>query len=257
MIAAQKMDPTDCNILVAHQNVLASGAAPEHSESETIIGGLGEIDCSAFDAFDYVALGHIHNAQKVGRETIRYAGCPLYYDFSEINRSKALTLVTVQSKENIQIERVEIPMPHRLRQLSGTLEELLSQGIMLKDKDEYYFQCILTDKHVPPRAMERLREVYGERLLNVKRSAEANYSTNTPGSVIKDASRMSLEEQFTLFYQSRQNELPDGEQERLLSRIMEQQERRSGDFYLDDKFIPEKDSAELIDLLLEGMEDGI
>ena len=77
LLAVQDIEKGSCNVLVAHQNVLANGTAPEHSGSETIIGGLGEIDYSAFDMFDYVALGHIHNAQKVGSETVRYSGCRL------------------------------------------------------------------------------------------------------------------------------------------------------------------------------------
>lgn len=169
LLNVQSIDENSCNILVAHQNVPANGVSPEHSESETIIGGLGEIDYTAFKKFDYVALGHIHNAQKVGRETIRYSGCPLYYDFSEINRSKGLTMVTVHSKNEISVEEIDIPMMHSLLQVTGTLEELLKQGVSLENKEQYYIQCVLKDKHVPPHALEQLRETYGANLVNVKR----------------------------------------------------------------------------------------
>lgn len=257
LLEAQSIDRGACNVLIAHQNVLANGIAPEHSGSETIIGGLGEIEYSAFDAFDYVALGHIHNAQKVGRETVRYSGCPLFYDFSELNRNKNLTLVTIGSKEKIEIQQVDIPLLHKLVQKTGTLEELLSEGSKMENKDQYYIQCVLCDKHVPSRALEQLRDVYGDQLVNVKRGmidapSSAAYLPNDT-----DGQKMNLEEQFSLFFQSQQNEMLDGDQEGLVKMILEQQTRHSGDYILDGKPVPEKDSQELLDFLFRAtMEDN-
>ena len=257
LLYAQDLDENKCNVLIAHQNVLANGVAPEHSDSETIIGGLGEIDYTAFNAFDYVALGHIHNAQRVGRETVRYAGCPLYYDFSEISRSKALTMVTVNSKEDIEIEHIEIPILHGLLQKTGTLEELIAAGTVLEDKDQFYIQCILKDRHVPPRALEQLREVYGPNLVNVKRDVSRLTETNTAIASSDDRSALSLEELFSNKFLEEQDELLDGDQEQLVKRILEQQSRKAGDYFLDVKSIPKADSQELLDFLMDAiMEDN-
>ena len=254
VLSAQEIDTDTCNVLVAHQNVLAHGMKPEHSESETIIGGIGEIDYTAFDAFDYVALGHIHNAQKMGRETVRYSGCPLYYDFSEMNRSKDLTLVTINSKTDISIEKVEIPLLHRLIQKSGTLEELLVQGVQLRDKDKYYIQCILTGKHVPPRALEQLREVYGDSLINVKRDMELSGEqlAENASSGLKGQAALSLEEQFGAFFHDQMDELLDECQEALVRKIVEQQSRQGSDYVQKASDVPESDSQELIDILRHG-----
>ena len=257
LIQEQDIDASRCNILVAHQNVLASGVAPEHSDSETIIGGLGEIDYSVFEPFDYVALGHIHNAQKVGRETVRYAGCPMYYDFSEIGRSKALTLVTVNSKTDIKIEKIDIPLMHNIIQLTGTLEELIEKGLSMEDKDRYYIQCVLCDKHRPPHVIERLREVFGDNLVNVKVARDENTQTfpMAGGEDTHENVKKGLDEQFLEFFSSIENELPDSRQEEIIKRIIEQQERRSGEYYPEDKYVPESDSLELIDLLLDSKEE--
>ena len=255
LLAVQDIEKESCNVLVAHQNVLANGTAPEHSGSETIIGGLGEIDYSAFDMFDYVALGHIHNAQKVGRETVRYSGCPLYYDFSEIGRNKGLTLVTIQSKDSIKIEQVDIPILHRLLQNTGVLEELLSAGMTLERKDQYYIQCILQDRHVPPRDLEQLRDVYGDQLVNVKRNKTETTELISMSSQGEGATRIGLREQFELFFQSQQNELLDGDQEEIVRIILEQQTRQSGEFFLDVKSIPREDSQELLDYLVKATEE--
>ncbi len=256
LINAQEIDKDACNVLVAHQNVLANGVSPEHSESETLIGGIGEIEFSAFDAFDYVALGHIHNAQKVGRETVRYSGCPLYYDFSETNRSKDLTLVTINSKDDIRVEKIEIPLLHRLLQKTGSLDELVKEGLSLADKEKYYIQCILSDRHIPPRALEQLRDVYGAQLINVKRSplgaAPSSSSANIPGEEKERA--MTVGEQFGLFFQEQnQDELLDDSQEGLIQTILEQQSREGGDYILDSKQVPMKDSEELLEYLVDAV----
>ena len=255
LLAAQAVDFSACNVLLAHQNVLDGGKAPEHSDSESIVGGLGEIDVSAFDGFDYVALGHIHNRQPVGRETVRYAGCPLYYDFSETGRSKALTLVTVRAKDDITVESVEIPLLHRLKQVSGTLEEILAQGQAIGEKERWYIQAILRDRHVPPRAMEQLQAVFGSALINVKREPAEAAAQGEIAARGAAAKQRGTEEQFALFYQETQGELLDAAQRELIKKALDQQGRRSGSFHTDAKAVSEEDTEELLRLLLRSTEE--
>ena len=85
-----EVDPEKRNLLVAHQFV--TGASRCESE-EIIVGGLDQVDASVFEDFDYVALGHLHSPQHVGRETIRYCGTPLKYSFSESEQEKSVTIV--------------------------------------------------------------------------------------------------------------------------------------------------------------------
>lgn len=79
-VRAMEIDPAARNVLVTHQFV--TGAARCDSE-DISVGGTDNVDVTAFDGFDYVALGHIHNPQQVVRETVRYCGTPLKYSFSE------------------------------------------------------------------------------------------------------------------------------------------------------------------------------
>ena len=81
-----EINTSERNMLVAHQFVTSGSESPERSESESIsVGGIDNVDASSFDKFDYVALGHLHKNQKIGRETIRYSGSPLKYSISEVN----------------------------------------------------------------------------------------------------------------------------------------------------------------------------
>ena len=56
---------------MSHQFV--TGAMRSESE-EVSVGGLDNVSVENYKAFDYVALGHIHRAQQMGRKSARYAG---------------------------------------------------------------------------------------------------------------------------------------------------------------------------------------
>ena len=95
-IEAMGVDPAQRNVLVTHQFV--TGAARCDSE-EISVGGTENVDVSVFGPFDYVALGHIHGPQQVGRETVRYCGTPLKYSFSEAKHQKSVTVVELGEKD--------------------------------------------------------------------------------------------------------------------------------------------------------------
>ena len=253
LIKAQNIDTNSCNVLIAHQNVLANGKAPEHSDSETIIGGVGEIEVSAFDAFDYVALGHIHNAQRIGRETARYSGCPLYYDFSEVNRAKNLTLVTINSKDDIDIQSIEIPLLHKMKQFTGTLDELIEEGNKLTDKNAYHIQCIITDKYIPTGALDRLRDVFGESLINVTRVRSVQDSSEESSERLGKIDSLSLDEQFSRFYQEQAQDLLDDDQEHVVEMILEQQIKNGDSYAYDAKSVDNGDSQEILDYLIRAV----
>ncbi len=90
VIDALDVDENERNVLIAHQFV--TGASTCESE-EVSVGGSDNVDSSVFDKFDYVALGHIHTPQKIGRDAVRYCGSPLKYSFSECGRDKTVTVV--------------------------------------------------------------------------------------------------------------------------------------------------------------------
>jgi len=245
LLELQPLDDSHCNILLVHQNVLAGEQKPEHSESETFIGGLGEIDYSAFDRFDYVAMGHIHNAQSVGRETVRYAGCPMYYDFSEINRSKALTAVEVSGKGAIRVEKIPVPLLHEIKQFTGTLSELEQQARSFQNREQYYVQAVLTGKESSVHTSERLKEAFGPSLINIKREQSRDITAaNFSGAVA--AAALPIDEQFAAFFAD-QNDGAELEetQQLLLEQLLNQQ--TTADYWVTDwNKVPEADTAALL-----------
>ena len=154
-------DPKARNVLLAHQLITNNGTEPERCDSETLsVGGVEQVDFSLFSAFDYVALGHLHGPQHVGRETVRYSGSPLKYSFSEWRQKKSVTLVTLRGKGDVKLETIPLTPLHDMRQIKGELHELLKPNVASLEDPADYLRVILTDELPEHDPMGRLRAVY-------------------------------------------------------------------------------------------------
>lgn len=145
------------NILVAHQFV--TGAARCDSE-EVSVGGLDNVEASLFTDFDYVALGHIHGPQWVLNETIRYAGTPLKYSFSEVFHQKSAVIIELREKGDIRITSVPLTPLRDMRKIRGSYEELTSRSLYEKTNTEDYVSITLTDEEDIFDALGKLRVIY-------------------------------------------------------------------------------------------------
>ena len=157
-VERMEVDPSVRNVLVTHQFV--TGAARCDSEDVTV-GGTDNVDVSVFTPFDYVALGHIHGPQYVGRETVRYCGTPLKYSFSEVRQEKSVTVVELGSKGNVGVRTVPLHPLRELVELRGSYEELAFKGFYEGTTyREDYVRITLTDENDVPDAVGRLRVIY-------------------------------------------------------------------------------------------------
>ena len=156
LLEREEMDLSVRNVLVTHQFFTASGKEPFRSDSETVyVGGAGNVDVSAVQNFDYVAMGHIHKAQYVGEERFRYCGTPLKYSAGESGDTKTLTAVTLGKKgEGIKIETLPLQPMRDVQQLKGRFEELIRLGT------EDYVSLTLTDEQMPYQPREQLEKVF-------------------------------------------------------------------------------------------------
>lgn len=157
-VAHMDIDTAARNVLVTHQFV--TGGARSGSE-ELSVGGTDNVDSGVFAPFDYVALGHLHGAQHIGRETIRYAGSPLKYSFSETRQHKSVTVVTLGEKGDVQVRTVALTPLRELREIRGSYDELTARSFY--EHTTYrsdYLHLILTDEQDVFDAMSRLRTIY-------------------------------------------------------------------------------------------------
>ena len=140
-------------------SIFVAGAAVCESE-EPSVGGVDSIDVSLFEGFDYVALGHLHSPQKVGRDTVRYAGSPLKYSFSEAHQHKAALFITLGEKGSVRFEAVPLTPRHDLRELRGSYMELTDRRAYDGTPTDDYLHITLTDEQDVPDALARLRVIY-------------------------------------------------------------------------------------------------
>ena len=156
------IDKNKKNLLVAHQFVSGKGADPAFAGSESIgtqsVGMVEKIGYDCFEGFDYVALGHIHSPQRVGRDEIRYAGSPLKYSLSEANNEKSVPLITVSAEERVKIELVPLKPMRDMRHIKGTIKELLDKKNIKAPEDFIY--ATLTEEDIINDAMGIFQQIY-------------------------------------------------------------------------------------------------
>lgn len=156
-----QIDTSRRNVVLAHQFVTAAGALPETCDSEQLsVGGLDRVDGSVFSPFDYTALGHLHGPQRVGSETIRYAGSPLKYSFSELHQKKSVTVAELREKGETEIRQIPLQPRREMIELRGTFEEILAEARKKGEPQTDYYHMILTDETDVVDALSRLREYY-------------------------------------------------------------------------------------------------
>lgn len=156
-----QVDTSRRNVVLAHQFVTAAGALPETCDSEQLsVGGLDRVDGSVFSPFDYTALGHLHGPQRVGSETIRYAGSPLKYSFSELHQKKSVTVAELRAKGVTEIRQIPLQPRREMIELRGTFEEILEEARKKGELQTDYYHMILTDETDVVDALSRLREYY-------------------------------------------------------------------------------------------------
>ena len=224
VLGAADIDKTHRNVLVTHQFV--TGAQTCDSE-ELSVGGTDNVDVSVFDDFDYVALGHIHGPQKIGRETVRYCGTPLKYSFSEAGHKKSVTVVELAEKGSVVIRTVPLVPKRDMSELRGAYNELmLRENYEGKPFRNDYLRITLTDEEDIPNAVNNLRTVYPY----IMRLDYDNRRTRTE-SHVDGAEQVERKRPLTLFeefYES-QNGQPMSEEQRsfakqLMERIWEGKE---------------------------------
>ena len=216
-IEAMEVDPGVRNVLVTHQFV--AGAARCESE-ELSVGGTDSVDVSVFAPFDYVALGHLHGPQRVGRETVRYCGTPLKYSFSEAGHHKSATVVELGPKGAVTVRAVPLVPLRDLAELRGTYAALTFRGFYQgTDYPQRYLHITLTDEEDIPDAVRKLRLIYP----NLMRLDYDNRRVRAqdPPEGAEEAERRSPLALLEEFYEKQNGQPMNGEQRAFAQRLME------------------------------------
>ena len=210
------VDFSERNILVTHQFV----TGVELSESEDIIvGGTDNVSGEVFDGFDYVALGHIHREQTVGKDNIRYCGTPLKYSFSEAKNIKSVTILDFNDKGNIEYSKIPLTPFRDMREIRGTYYELTLKSSYESTNTEDYLHITLTDEEDIPDAIGKLRSIYP----NIMKLDYDNLRTRGSGTVdaIENIESKSPFELFADLFKQQNNQDMSEEQEEIMRNLID------------------------------------
>ncbi len=245
LLKAQDIDFTKRNVILSHQTVMNNGTSPEMEGSETAIGGVGDIDVSAYEGFDYVALGHIHAAQKVKEEYIRYAGSPLCYHFGELRKAnKGPVIVELKDKGEFSYRIAKLPVLHQLREIKGLYNDILQEETSNTNKNEY-LRVVISDELVPQDCRQNLLSIFEKKNSKLMELVhEPANRTKVLEDVYTGKESKTLDEYFNDFYRTRNNdEFPSEKDQSLITLIAEQVKHASEDEKVDQ---PAKDDIEKI-----------
>ena len=207
VILKENINEKERNIILSHQFVTAGGIEPEKSESETLyLGGTENVDVSCYDKFDYVALGHIHGPQRIGRDTARYAGTILKYSFSEVHQNKSLTIIDFKEKENLKIDLIPLKPLRDMRVIKGPIEELTKEENYSKTNREDYIRAIITNEEQVYDAIGQLRKIYPNVLRLDIENSKAKIDSETKLSDLDNIKKKDEVELFNEFYKYQNNQ---------------------------------------------------
>lgn len=214
VLSACDIDQGKRNVVLSHQLVTAYGTAPDRTDDEIKLGGMDNVDVSVYNAFDYVALGHVHRPQRVGRDTVRYSGSPLKYSFSEARYGKSIALVELGEKKPgddaggcVSFELIPLVPLHDVREVRGTLADVLAMGA-----ESDYLHITLSDEHPQLDAMAKIHEVFpNAMMLDYDNVTVLIDRPQTP--LTADPDSMDALELFGAFYESQVGNPLDDEQQ--------------------------------------------
>ena len=209
--------PKERNVLVTHQFVAGAGRC---DSEELSLGGSDAVDVSVFDPFDYVALGHLHNPQKAGKETVRYCGTPLKYSFSEAAHGKSVTVVELGEKGSVSVRTVPLHPLHDMKEIRGSYEALILRDYYEgKAWREDYLHITLTDEEDIPDAVRKLQVIYP----NLMKLDYDNRRTRTRSELIREteAEKKTPLELLEEFYEKQNNQAMSETQRAFASELIE------------------------------------
>ena len=120
--------------IVASGHLTTVGASKSDAVRDIYIGTLEAFPASHFPPVDYVALGHIHRAQKIGgSDHIRYSGSPIALSFDETGKSKSVNLVTFSDGHLAEVLPLTVPVTQPLAVLKGDFSSISEQLTQWRD----------------------------------------------------------------------------------------------------------------------------
>lgn len=214
LVEKMQVDFTQRNVLLSHQFVLGKDHQTETSDSEVYsLGGIDEISYQWLENFDYVALGHVHKAQRIQKESIRYSGSILKYSISERHHHKSM--VEVNLKDDFEYQLIPLTPKQDLVEIKGNLKELLENETA---HSQDFVHVILTDDQKQAQALYQLKNKFPYLL-------QLSYHTSSTQETSEDVVEIQIDEPYMMFqkfYQQQCDQPLDETQRKYLQQLFQE-----------------------------------
>lgn len=219
-LALNQRQPGQALLALGHLHMVGAQIS-EESERKLVMGGVEALSASIFAPdIAYVALGHLHLAQKVGLDHIRYCGTPLPMSFSEIEYKHQVLVLELAQDQRVAVQPVLIPrfvdlqriptQPAPLEQVLALLDQ--QQWPILPDDQQAYLQVrVLLDKPEPSLRSKIEQALDGKAVRLVK--IESTYQRQaddpiTADLTLADVNKLQPEDVFLRLYQQKYGNTP-------------------------------------------------
>lgn len=199
----ENFNPKKKNILLGHAFIVQAETSVSDRAAE--VGFAMAISSKIFEDFAYVALGHIHGPQDIGKN-IRYSGTPMAYSFGrEEKQEKSVTIIDTGT---MQREIVPIPSLYGRMTVRGKYDDVLNTFDMSERERNSYMRIEVDDVFVGFETVSRLQEIYPNLLEITGKSFDGNDSKITMSIEELEIKSDSPMEVFKRFYEDTCGEMP-------------------------------------------------
>lgn len=213
----QRFGFSDRHVWIGHA-FLAGGMESESEERLSMIGGSPYVDAHLFKGFSYVALGHLHQPQRVTQDYIRYSGSILKYSFSEVNHEKSVTVVDMDESGSCSIEKISLSPARDFEVIEGYFEELLAGNAA--EHNENYLHVRLLDDGQLVDPMGKLRQVYPN-ILHLERRRSVTNPQLEELNEVRERQKLSHGDLFASFYEDIKGEAIPENRKRMIDEAID------------------------------------
>ncbi|GAA4071514.1 exonuclease SbcCD subunit D [Amphibacillus indicireducens] len=220
----ENINPNERHVCIAHA-FLAGGMESDSEDRLSMIGGSPYVDVNLFEAFNYAALGHLHQPQKISSDRVQYSGSLLKYSFSEASQKKSMTLIDLDQQGQVFFERIPLQPKHDLRVMTDYFDHLLSADHYQASEDYLHIQLLDDGQILDP--ITQLRKKFPNILRLEKVIKKSDRGLNELARVKKNQQRTELE-LFEDFYLEMTDEPLSEKRKQMLRTVIDhikQQER--------------------------------
>jgi len=159
--------------LLATGHLYAAGGSLKEGDGvrDLYIGSLGRVPLDCFPPeLDYVALGHLHVAQRVGpTDRVRYSGSPIPLGFGEAGQQKSVCVLELQGK-SVELSRINVPVFQKLRTVGGSWDSIRGELLALvREGESVWAEVVLEGDDGPPDLAKCVHELVADSSVEVLR----------------------------------------------------------------------------------------